>query len=182
MATKRTSTPTKRTQSVKPVGTTIATRGPSPMEGEPNDVKVKRPRAVRNTRQMNATVTGQSGMDAQAYDDMLYGSPSDRPRPPEAEYVASGQADRKADGKAIIPEWMPASANIADPHAVNRTTMQADNFRGTVSGEVQLDVPAYHKAPSVKTYTPEDNQAISMMSTGQVSIHSPISSGINRAG
>ena len=59
--------------------------------------------------------------------------------------------------------------------------MEAGSYRGTVGGKIPLPVRAYHKGPGAKTYTPEDNQAISMMSTGQVSIHSPISAGY-RAG
>jgi hypothetical protein len=154
MTTKKTNTPTKRTQSVKPVGTTIATRPNTPMEGESNDVKVKRPRVGRNTRQMNTTQTGEGGSDGQAYDDMIVlGSPSDRVRAPEFEYVTSGQEDRKAEGKAIIPEWMPTMADINDPHAVTRTTMEAGSYRGTVDGKVPLDVPSYQGTRRQAIYT-----------------------------
>jgi hypothetical protein len=77
--------------------------------------------------------------------------------------------------------WTPTMADINDPHAVTWTTMEAGSYRGTVDGKVPLDVPSYHKGPGVKQYSPEDNQNISMMSTGSVLIHSPISAGY-RAG
>src|SRR5260370_25527242 len=186
MPTKKTNTTTKRLQSVIPVGTTIATRPNNPMEGESNTVKVSNTsqgiKAVRNTRQYNTTSTGESGFDNQAYADMQTHAPSDRAPDPVFEYVSDSdaQAQRKAEGKAIIPEWTPTGANTNDPHAVNRTYMTLATYRGTVDDKAgTLPAPAYHKGPSAKSYTLEDNDAISMMSTGQIAIHSPINSVIN---
>ena len=168
----------KRLQSVTPVGTTIATRPWFPNEGEPNDIRVKAPKITENTKLMNTTVTGEGGTDAQAYDEMVSAGHSDRPYPVEFEYTTMGNEDRKADGKASIPEWtMTGDANIQDPHAVNRTTMDIGSYRGTVQDKATLPVPSYHKSPASKSYSEADNASISMQSTGQVSIHSPISHG-----
>jgi hypothetical protein len=180
MVTKSTTTnkASKRLQSVQPVGTTIATRPNFPNEGEPNDVRVKAPKITENTKLMNTTQTGQSGDDAQEYDGMATNAPSDRPYPVQFEYTTMGNEDRKADGKASIPDWqITGDANINDPHAVNRTTMDIGSFRGTVQDKTSLHVPSYHKSPATKAYTESDNASISMQSTGQVSIHSPISHG-----
>jgi hypothetical protein len=73
------------------------------------------------------------------------------------------------------------NANINAPDAMTRTNMQIGSYRGTVADKDTLHVPSYHKGPASKTYTEADNAAISMQSTGQVSIHSPISHGY-RAG
>jgi hypothetical protein len=168
----------KRLQSVLPVGTTIASRPLFPNEGEPNDVRVKAPKITENMKLKTSTVTSPENDDACDYDDMPRASGSDRPYPVQFERIDDGQSDRKADGIAIIPEWSnTGDANIQDPYAVNRSTMDIGSYRGTVQDKATLPVPSYHKSPSVKTFNEQDNASVSMMSTGQVSIHSPISAG-----
>jgi len=152
---------TKRLQSVIPVGTTIATRPLFPNEGESNDVKVKAPKVNENRELMNTTVTGEGGQDAQAYDAMRYGSPSDRPYNPVFECTYDAQADRKAEGKAIIPEWQTATVSIDAPDAMNRTNMEIGSYRGTVDDKGTLPVPSYHKSPATKMHTEADNANIS---------------------
>ena len=72
---------------------------------------------------------------------------------------------------------MTGDANINDPHAVNRSTMDIGSYRGTVQDKATLPVPSYHKSPATKSYNEADNASISAQSTGQVSIHSPVSHG-----
>ena len=182
----RSNAASKRLDSLEDMATTstIACRPLFPNEGEPNDVRVKAPKITENRKLMNTTQTGEGGTDAQAYDEMsVIGGPSDRAYPVQFEYTADGQADRKAAGQAMIPDWIDTgdNTNIQDPYAINRTTMDIGSYRGTVQDKATLPVPGYHKAPATKVHVEADNASVSMQSTGQVSIHSPISHGY-RAG
>jgi len=172
---------TKRLETTKPKGGTVVSRTLSPNEGEPNDVKSSQYQGAtpeRNTKQYPTTTTSPENMDIPCYDDLVaISSPSERVRPAEFETVVDAQALHKSQGGAIIPEWQMSSANIDAPDATTRTTMEIGNYRGTVNDKATLPVPSYHKSPGAKVYTDEDNRNISMMSTGQVSIHSPISAG-----
>jgi hypothetical protein len=142
----------KTNTSTAPVGGTVATRALYPDERRPNDERISQyqgARVTENTKLMNTSVNSPENADAQAYDEMpVIGSPSERPYPPEFEYVTQGQEDRKAQGRPIIPEYQQMNENLQDPHAVNRTTKEAQLVEG------------FHKGPMSHQYSLDECKAV----------------------
>jgi hypothetical protein len=75
------------------------------------------------------------------------------------------------DGTNRVPQMVAMGHSLDSPDATSR-----------YGSEVYRQTQGYHKGPNYKEHSVKDNAAVSAMSTGQVSIHSPISSGINKPG
>jgi len=121
---------------------------------------------VGNAKLYHTTITTSGNADTPCQDDMVrLGAPSDRRYDPAFQTTV--------DQSKRVPQVKRMRHSVDSPDAISRYGDAVYRQIGKDSG---------HKGPFYKEHSVADNAAVSRMSTGQVSINSPISSGINKAG